>query len=274
MENNPLRQYFRRPSVYIKLPSEGKDYSNGEIDMPANGEIPIYPMTAIDEITARTPDALFNGSAVTELIKSCVPNVIDPWAISSNDLDAILIAIKAAGGTDSLEIDSTCPSCKENSIYGINLIGILSGIKAGDYSEPLTIGDLKFKFKPLRYKDMNEGSLGQFEVQRKFKLIENIEDEDEQTRIRKETLTQVTLLTMNIIAKAIEYIETPNSMVDEFEYIVDFLKHCDKDVYAKIRDHNAKIKKDTELKPLSVKCIHCQHEYEQPFTLNPSDFFG
>lgn len=274
MENNPLRQYFRRPSVYIKLPSEGKDYTNGEIDIPENGEIPIYPMTALDEITARTPDALFNGSAVTELIKSCVPNVLDPWAISSNDLDAILIAIKAAGGTDSLEIESTCPKCKESSVYGINLVAMLSNIKAGDYSEPFTVGDLKFKFKPLRYKDMNEAALAQFEVQRMFKSIESIEDEDEQTKARQDTLTRVTLLTMSIIAKAIEYIETPNVTVDEYEYIVDFLRQCDKDLYAKIRDHNAEIKKGTELKPLDVKCIHCEHEYQQPFTLNPSDFFG
>jgi hypothetical protein len=28
------------------------------------------------------------------------------------------------------------------------------------------------------------------------------------------------------------------------------------------------------LKPLSLQCGECQHQYQQPFTLNVSDFFG
>ncbi len=69
MNNNPLKQYFRRPAVYMKLPSAGKDYEPGVIDMPETGELPVYPMTAIDEITTRTPDALFNGTALVELVR-------------------------------------------------------------------------------------------------------------------------------------------------------------------------------------------------------------
>ena len=63
MQNNPLRQFFRRPAVFFKLPSGGKNYAPGVLDMPENEEFPVYPMTAIDEISMRTPDALFNGSA-------------------------------------------------------------------------------------------------------------------------------------------------------------------------------------------------------------------
>ena len=84
MSNNPLSQYFRQPSIYVKLPSGGQHYADGAIDMPANGELPVYPMTAIDEITYRTPDALFNGNAVTNVIKSCVPAIRDPWGNSCN----------------------------------------------------------------------------------------------------------------------------------------------------------------------------------------------
>ena len=79
--NNPLRQYFRRPAIYITLPSKGKYYPIGAVEIPEGGEIPVYPMTAIDEITSKTPDALFNGTAIAELIKSCIPAIKDPWAI-------------------------------------------------------------------------------------------------------------------------------------------------------------------------------------------------
>jgi hypothetical protein len=77
--SNPLRKYFRQPAIHLRLPSGGKFYPDGVVDLPPNGEIPIYPMTAVDEIITRTPDALFNGSAVPDILKSCVPNIKDPW---------------------------------------------------------------------------------------------------------------------------------------------------------------------------------------------------
>ena len=112
--NNPLRQYFRRPSLYIKLPSKGHFYPAGAIDMPENGELPVFPMTAIDEITSKTPDALFSGAAVTDIIQSCIPAIKDPWVLPSIDLDTILIAIRAATNGNELEIQSLCAKCEND----------------------------------------------------------------------------------------------------------------------------------------------------------------
>jgi hypothetical protein len=36
MSDNPLKQYFRRPSVYIRLPSGGKGYPPGALEIPEN----------------------------------------------------------------------------------------------------------------------------------------------------------------------------------------------------------------------------------------------
>lgn len=274
LENNPLRQYFRRPAVYLKLPSGGKGYAPGVVEIPETGEIAIFPMTAIDEITTKTPDALYNGSAVTEIIKSCVPSVKDPWAINSMDLDALLIAIKAAEGGEGLEIESQCPSCQELATYNVNLIAALATLKAGDYDEELSIRDLKIKFRPLTYREMNQAGIGQFEVQKMFQSLEDIEDEEERKRKSQMALKSITELTMKILSQTIEYIKTPTAVVDKTEYILDFLSNCDKAMYIAIRDHNAKLKAQTEMQPLKVKCIHCGNEYDQPFTLNPSDFFG
>jgi hypothetical protein len=274
MDNNPLKQFFRRPAVYLKLPSGGKDYATGVIDMPPTGELPIYPMTAIDEITAKTPDALFNGTAVSELMRSCVPNIKDPWSVNSNDLDAILIGIKAASTPSGvLEIESTCPSCEDTSTYGINLVGVLSTMKSGDYSEELTLGDLAFKFRPITYKEMNSAAIGQFEIQKMFSAIAEIQDEKERELASQEALRKITDLTMEVLSQALEYIKTPSTVVDQKAFILDFLKNCDKNIYFEIRDHNAMLKTGTELKPIDIKCVSCNHEYAQPFTLNPSDFF-
>lgn len=273
IENNPLRQYFRRPAIYLKLPSGGKNYPAGVLNIPESGELPVYPMTAIDEITTKTPDALFNGSAVVEIIKSCIPGIIDPWNLTSVDLDAVLIAVKSATGGNDLEVNSVCPKCGEEGKYGVNLVGLLTTLKAGDYDTEMIVNDLTFKFKPLTFKEMNQASLGQFELQRTFAMIDTLVDFEEKNAKTKEALKNITTVTMDILSKTIEYIKTPSAFVRENEFILDFLQNCDKNLYVQIRDHNAKLKQDTEVRPLKVVCVSCQHEYEQQFTLNTSDFF-
>lgn len=272
-EINPLKQYFRRPGLYLKLPSGGSGYTPADLVLPENGELPVYPMTAIDEITAKTPDALYNGVAITEIIKSCVPNILDPWKITSVDLDAVLIAIRAATSGGEMELETNCPECKEDGKYGLNLIGLLSNIKAGDYDSKLIFDDLTIKLRPLTFKESNQGNTIQFELQRMLISIQNIEDEDARLKASTDALAKVNNITMNLISDSIEYIKTPNSTVLDKEFILEYLQNCDKNTFAKIRQATIDLREDSEIKPLSVKCVHCEYEYTQPFTLNISNFF-
>ena len=93
---NPLKQFFRQPAIYMRLPSGGQFWPEGSLEMPPNRELAVYPMTAIDEISYRTPDALFNGAATVSVIQSCVPSIKNAWKIPSSDLNSILIAIEYA----------------------------------------------------------------------------------------------------------------------------------------------------------------------------------
>ena len=93
---NPLQKYFRQPKIYLSLPSKGHWYPEGAIEMTENGELPVYAMTAKDELAFKTPDALLNGQSVVDVVKSCLPNIKDPWLMPSIDVDAILIAIRIA----------------------------------------------------------------------------------------------------------------------------------------------------------------------------------
>lgn len=274
IQNNPLKQYFRRPAIYLKLPSGGKMYAPGVVNIPESGELAVYPMTAIDEISSKTPDALYNGTAMADIIKSCIPDIKDPWAINSMDLDAILIAIKSAAGGDDMSISSECPSCKEVAEYGVNLIGILSQLKSADYEKELIINELSIKFRPLSYKEMNEAGTSQMEAQRIFMMLEKEENEAVRAEKTQDALRFITEVTMRILSNTVTHVRTPNAFVEEKEYILDFLKNCDRETYIAIRDYNASLKAQTEIKPLKIKCIHCQHEYDQQFTLNTSDFFG
>jgi hypothetical protein len=273
MNPNPLKQYFRRPALYLKLPSGIQGYEPGVIDIPENGDLPIYPMTAIDEITARTPDALFNGVAVVELIKSCAPNVKDPWHIFSTDLDAILIGIKAASNGDKLEIESECPKCKENSKYDINLTAMLLDLKSGDYTQELNVDELYVKFRPLIYKEMNDVNLQQFEIQQSLVFLDTDTDETKANR-NKIAMEKVTTLTINVLANTIEYIKTPVGIVREKEFFIEFLRNCDRNSYIKIRDYATSLKEKTEMPPLDIICVNCKNPYKSAFSLNVTDFFG
>lgn len=271
---NPLQSYFRRPALYLKLPSGGTGYPIESIDLPDSGELPIYPMTAIDEITSRTPDALFNGVAVTEIIKSCVPNIKDPWVVPQIDLDAILLAIKIASNGTSMEIDTVCPSCEETGKYDVNLTGLLAGFKPADYSVPLEINDLKIKFKPLSYKSVNDAGAKQFEVQYLLNGVQNMPEGEERDKKSSELIKTMNFLAMSLVLETIEYVKTPQATVLEKEFIKEFLENCELPIYEKIKNYTLELKKSSETKPLHFKCVHCSFEYDQPFNINVSDFFG
>jgi hypothetical protein len=272
--SNPLKQYFRRPALHFTLPSKGKFYPEGALEMTETGELPVYPMTAIDEITSKTPDALFNGSATVDIIKSCVPAIKDPWEVPSIDIDAILIVIRSATHGSNFDIESTCIECKETSTYIIDLMNILMAIQTNGFFEDLDLGELKIQFKPLTYRQINSGNLVQFDMQREIANLESIEDFTERSRQSGETMKKLTNLNIEYLANSIKNIVTPNETVTENKFILEFLRNCDRSTHDLIREKIIKLREDSSAKPQKMKCVHCSHEYEQPVALNLSDFFA
>lgn len=272
---NPLKKFFRQPALYIQLPSEGNYYPPGAIVIPPNKEIPVFPMTALDEITYRTADALFNGSAVAEVIKSCVPAIKEPWAIPSIDLNSLIIAIRIASNGNTMEFESACPECKENNDFDLDLRTVLGNIKTPDMGDPLAIGDLKIYFKPLTYKEINDNTLAQYEDQRLLASIpeSDLPDEEKIKRLN-EAFLQLTRLTMNAMSASISMVVAGDDIVSDQTFIQEYIKECDKDTFDRIRDHITSLRDSAELKPLTLVCHGCGHKYNTPFTLNPSNFFG
>ncbi len=271
---NPLSQYFRQPSIYIRLPSGGKNYPAGTLNMPANGELPVYPMTAIDEITYRTPDALFNGQATVNVIQSCVPNIKDAWAVPSIDLDTILIAIRIASYGHDMEFATTCPSCNETSERTIDLRTTLDALRSPDYASHIAHGDLEIYFRPLSYKNLNENSQLQYEQQKLLQVIPDstISEADKMAALNR-AFRQLTEITVRSLAISIVAIKTPQAMVNDVVHLEEFLKNCDRDLFNQIRDHVLKLREQSELQPLKLECTACKHKYEQALTLDMASFF-
>jgi hypothetical protein len=272
---NPLSQFFRQPSIHIRLPSGGKFYPTGTINMPPNGELPVLPMTAVDEITYRTPDALFNGSALMSVIKSCIPSIRDPWAMPSTDIDTVLIAIRIASFGHGMDIDTTCPSCKHTDEITLDLRAINDQIRPGDYNKSLSIGNLEFYFKPINYKDVNQNNQVQFEQQQALRIV-NSDEIEESVKVEQlnQSMRVINELTLKTIAQSISAIKTPDALVTEIEYIYEFLNNCDSKLFAQLRDYVIALKQASEIKPIDLTCPECSHKYTQPFTLDMASFFG
>lgn len=275
MDPNPLKKFFRQPAIYIRLPSKGKGWPQNTLVMPSNGEIPVFPMTAMDEITYRTPDALFNGEATISVIQSCVPNIRDAWAIPSTDLDTILIAIRIASYGHSMDIDTTCPKCQHESAFGLDLRTVINNLHSADYSQPVQISDLTMYFRPLDYREMTQNSQAQFEQQKTLQIMGQA-DVSEQQKIDQlnAMMKKLVAVTVQAIAHSVAEIRTPDAVVSESKYVIDFLNNCDRQVFNKIKDHVLSLKEKSEMQPLKISCPACQHQFEQSFTLDMARFFG
>lgn len=274
---NPLKKFFRQPAIYIKLPSAGKHWVTGSIDVPINGEFPVYPMTAMDEITYRTADALFNGAAVVKVIESCVPNIKDAWKIPSTDLDTILVGIRIASYGHEMQFDSECPYCQNENSFGLDLRTVMDGITVPDYDKTVTIGDLEIYFKPLDYHEVNRNAMVQFEDQKLLEMLPNSDlPEEEKVRRINDAFLKLTSMTMTAIAQSIAMIRIGTDVVADAVHIEEFINNCDRSTFDHVRSHIIELKQSSELKPLKIKCQNpdCNKVYETPFTLDVSNFFG
>lgn len=273
--NNPLQKYFRQPAIYLRLPSQGQYYPDGALNMPVNQELPVYPMTALDEITYRTADGLFNGSSVVDVIKSCVPNIVDPWQMPSVDLDTVLIAIRIASYGHEMEFNTKCPECESENDFALDLRTVLEKISMPNYQETLNIGDLVIYFKPLTYFEANQNSMDQFED---TKILQTIPDADmpEQQKldILHGALIKLGEMTVKALTQCISLIKAGDDVVTDKEHISDFIRNADKKVYDAIRARVEKYRDASTLQPVQAQCEQCEKIYTTPFTMDVANFFG
>lgn len=272
MQNNPLKQFFRRPSIYITLPSRGRFYGPDVYERTANDEIPIYPMSTIDEITSKTPDALYSGQAVIDIIQSCVPNVKNAWELNIIDVEALIIAIRIASNGEELDVNSTCPACENEATFGVDLVQMLGSQRDINYEEVLKVRELEVKFRPLTYRETNANNLAQYEMQKILAIWQQSEDPQNNEQVT-EAVRKLNELLLEVIVNTVDYIRTPEVQVDNREFIKEFLENCDKQTSTAIKDKSIELKSQNDMKPLSLKCTACGHEYKQDLVLNVSNFF-
>jgi hypothetical protein len=278
---NPLKKYFRQPKIYLKLPSKGKFYPPGVLDYPESGEIPIFAMTAKDELIIKTPDALINGESTVEVIKSCVPNIRDPWKMPNIDTDAILIAIRLATFGDMMDISTVIPNLNEERSFQVDLRVLLDQIISFDFEPFVQINDeITIELRPITYKEFTENSLRTLEEQRIFKIVNDDSIDDKQKLSAfSASFRKLTDITLDIVVNSVACIDTADGRVTDKKFIREFFSNADRDIFDKIYKHLEIMRDNTRIKPLKVRSTQedinagAPEEYEIPITFDQSNFF-
>ena len=272
---NPLTAHFRQPAIYIKLPSNGKWWGEDSLDMPPNGELPIYPMTSKDELLLRTPDALMNGSGVVGVIQSCCPNIKNAWLMPGVDVDTVLIAIRIASYGHKMDFNSTCPHCKEENEYALDLRVINDSIKCPDFNEPVDCGDLKISLKPQFYFTVNQSNQIRFEEQRILNLLTDDEmDTVARERMFNDSMQKLEKLTLDGITNSTAFIETADgNIVNDVNFIREFYENSASVITRLVQQKLDELAVVANVKPVNVNCESCHEPFNITMTFDYASFF-
>lgn len=282
-QQNPLKKFFRQPKIYLRLPSHGRWYPPGSLTMPESGELPVYAMTAKDEITMKTPDALINGQATVDVIQSCIPDIKNAWMVPSIDIDAILVAIRLATYGEKLAVTGRVPLVDLERDYEVDLRTVLGDLLSNEFESVCLFGnnELAVHLRPLNYKEFTANALKTFEEQKVLRIVndENISDEQKLEAFNK-SFKKLTEMTVTMITSSVEKIETNEDSVNNPKFIKEFIENADKEFYQGIADHLEKERAKFNLKPITVKSLPQDIEEGAPETFeinisfDQSNFFA
>ena len=283
MENQSvLAKYKRQPKIYLTLPSGGKWYNDNPMEKSGSGELPIYSMTAKDELLMKTPDALMNGESTVATIKSCCPLISDPWDMPNLDVDAILIAIRIATYGEKMEMEIPITGMKEptTETIEIDLRQVLDSYRGKTWADVVEYNDLKFHLRPLTYKQASALFQNTYENQRMASILQNPNiSESDKLEAFKEGFKKLSQTTLDTVLGHVVAIETPEGVEENAQAIKEFFDNTDKDTFLAVSDHLDSQRKIWQAKPQKYKTPQeyvdkgAPEEIEVPMIFDQSNFF-
>lgn len=283
ISSNPLFKHFRQPKMYLTLPSNGRFYPAGSLNLKENGEYAVFPMTAKDELTLKTPDALLNGQATVDIIQSCIPDIKDAWQMPSLDIDATLVAIRMATYGDKLEMTITVPGTKEEKTFIIELSKVIESLLNGEFDTTLHHDGLTLEVKPLSYQEFTKSALKTFEEQRIISIV-NDDSYSEEQKLQHFTnsFKKLTDINISMVAQSIASIslnDDAGTKVTNRKHIEEFINNADKGFFKAVVSHLETQKNKFSIKPIRIdstaeeKALGAPDSYEVPVSFDTSNFF-
>ena len=280
---NPLEKYYRQPAIYIKLPSRGKYYTKEVYTPTETGEIPVLPMTAKDELAFKTPDAMINGQATVDVIKSCVPNLKDPWKMVNYDTDVVLLAIRIATYGENMDISFRVPVVNDEQSHTLILPELLEQLGRIEIEDETTTSKgFKIQIQPLDYKKLTKIQIARFEQQKMYGTIDSssMTEGEKQSAFGKSFAT-LNMVNFSLLVDSIKSITTPggDTVVDRAQ-IIEFCNKTDSKTINEIQDKLSELRLQAQMAPLKIKSTEEQIKkgapasFEVPVTFDNSNFFG
>jgi hypothetical protein len=270
-----LQEYQRQPKLFIDLPSQGIWYDDTVIENNRSEQLPVFGMNAMDEILFKTPDALFTGEATAQVIKSCIPSILDPWRLVGYDIDFILIALRIATYGDSIDLNTECPKCQTKNEHTASLNVLLQGFNGYQTSFNFELNGFKFNLKPITYKRTTDFSIEHYTYNRELYQIEKLDlSPEEKNKMSQELYAKSAQLNVRIALSHVESIEKDgNSEVDQ-EQIISFITNNDVEFYERIKSGISDLTSKWNIPAFDAECSGCGHKFKSAIELDYSNFFG
>lgn len=275
MNDNPLSKYFRVPGIAVRLPSGGNFQPQGNVHFTPNGDLPVLPMRGGDELLMKSPDALMSGQAIEECIRSCVPNIMNPQALPTPDVDALLLAIRAATYGDQMDIECECPKCKTENAYGFSISSLLDTAQplADEYPVRLS-NEVVVYLKPFDLVTSTQIGTATFQEARKIQIMDQSDaPEEEKQKALTESFKIISHMNTKSIVRSIMLVLVPEGQVTDKNHIFQFMSNIPAEWTKKIEEQMKIINETGIQKKQMVVCKKCEAEFETTIEFDPSNFF-
>ena len=276
--SNPLMPYSRQPEIYVPLPSKGYYTDSNHYELSVNDELAIYSMTTADELILKTPDALLNGEAIAKIIKSCAPGVSDVYNTPVNDIETILIAVRLASYGDQMDFMASCPKCKHQNEFGVDLKYVLRHMDYLNHTYEITLSNkMKVKVKPHTYASSVKQVMQTYTESQLFKMITN-EDLTEESKLSEyhKSFVKLADLTVHLASDSVIQIVSPDGNIINAtsDQVFEWMNNLPRADAEKILEKVNEINEIGPKKNMEIECSKCEHKWETKINFDPSYFFG
>jgi hypothetical protein len=274
-----LAEYFRGSDVHQRLPTGGQFFTPGTIDLAINGEVAILPMTAVDEIIVKNPDALMNGDALERLFASCVPGIKEPRRISVPDMDVLLLAIKLASYGDNLDITVECPKCQHEFTQEKSIREILDHLSPIDFKKASVRvnEDIVAHLKPYDFEAKTKLDLAAFEEAKLFEHLLDLDaSEEDKRKLMNRSFEKIAELNLDLLGLCIVKLDTPKGEVTDPLAIRTLIRRAHRKMLVSIREGIQEISRSAVDRKVEVTCPQkdCGHQWQTEMSFDPASFFA
>lgn len=257
---NPLLAPALIPGETFRLPSQGLFYTNGELsDDVTNGEVTIRAMTAVDELTFKSPDMLFTGKAIADVFSRCIPQILKPNDMLSKDIDYLMVCLRMVtyGPSITLTYKHDCENAKDHT-YSVDLQPIVQKSKPID---PTTMAQLFTVTLPnnqvVRLKPTTIGAI--------VKLNQDVDIAN--------TMPSLEDLKSSVMSVLVDVIESVDGVSDKV-MIAEWIGTVSAGWVRLLTDSLTKVGDWGVKSQATTKCRDCGAEIELEFSTNPVSFFS